>query len=272
MDIKFSVKELSQIVGISSRNIRYYDDIGLFKCSGNLDNGYRYYTIDKIEEIYIINYLRHMGISIKEIKSHLENRNIDEYDSILNNQLDKVTAEILKLQRIQYQIKRRIASLDFIRSIPPIGEIFVQTLPALRIIKLEKEIKGQIDWEVAIRNIDSGEGLPTGAFVGDIGFFVDMNAVKTRAAEEFTGMFLVADDPIYDMSTKTSELKSGKWLSVFVKGDHHEARMYYDDLLDYALEHELELDSYAVERTLIDHYISSDPNLHITEILIPIMG
>jgi effector-binding domain-containing protein len=48
--------------------------------------------------------------------------------------------------------------------------------------------------------------------------------------------------------------------------------MYYDDLLDYALEHELELDSYAVERTLIDHYISSDPNLHITEILIPIMG
>lgn len=272
MDIRFSVKELAQIVGISSRNIRYYDDIELFKCSGKSENGYRYYTIDKIEEIYIINYLRHMGISIKEIKSHLENRNIDEYDSILNNQLDKVTYEILKLQSIQYQIKRRIASLEHIRNLPPLGKIVVQSLEAHRIIKLDISIKKQIDWEIAIKNIDTEDGTTAGAFVGDIGFFVDMKAVNTREAEAFKGMLLVADDPMYDKSTKTSELKSGDWLSIFVRGDHHEARMYYDDLLKYASEHDLKLDSYAVERTLIDHYISSDPNLHITEILIPIMG
>lgn len=118
MDIKFTVKELSKIVGVSSRNIRYYDDIGLFKCSGTLENGYRYYTIDKIEEIYLINYLRHMGIPIKEIKQHLENRNIDEYGTILSKQLKKISEEILQLQRIQYRIKKRISSLDYIHTLP----------------------------------------------------------------------------------------------------------------------------------------------------------
>lgn len=271
MDIKFTVKELSKIVGVSSRNIRYYDDIGLFKCSGTLENGYRYYTIDKIEEIYVINYLRHMGISIKEIKQHLQNRNIDEYSTILNKQLKKVTDEILQLQRIQHRIQRRIASLDYIRNLPPFGEITVQSLPARRILPLKKQIKKQIDWELALKQIDSGNDLLPSIFIGDIGFFVDMKKAKTRGAEEFSGMFLLADDPIYNSSSATSELAAGKWLTIYIRGDHHEARKYYDLLLDYAEKNTLTLGSFTVERTLLDHYISSDPNLHITEVLIPII-
>ena len=271
MDIKFTVKELSKIVGVSSRNIRYYDDIGLFKCSGTLENGYRYYTIDKIEEIYLINYLRYMGIPIKEIKQHLENRNIDEYGTILNKQLKKVSDEILQLQRIQHRIQKRIFSLDYIRTLPPLGEITIQTLPAHRIIQLKKQIKRQIDWELALKQIDSENDLSPSIFIGDIGFFVDMKKVKTRGPEEFSGMFLLADDPIYSSSAETTELNAGNWLTVYIRGDHKDARKYYDSLLDYAEENELILAAFAVERTLIDHYISSDPNLHITEILIPIL-
>jgi len=271
MDIKFTVKELSKIVGISSRNIRYYDDIGLFKCSGTLDNGYRYYTIDKIEEIYVINYLRHMGISIKEIKQHLQNRNIDEYSTILNKQLQKVTDEILQLQRIQHRIQKRITSLDYIHNLPSLGVITVQSLPSRRILLLKKQIKKQIDWELAMKQIDTSSDLLPNIFIGDIGFFVDMEKVNKRGAEEFSGMFLLADDPIYNSSSVTSELTAGRWLIIYIRGDHHEARKYYDLLLNYAEENTLSLGSFAVERTLLDHYISSDPNLHITEISIPII-
>jgi len=270
MSSKFTVKELSKIVGVSSRNIRYYDDIGLFKCSGTLENGYRYYTIDKIEEIFLISYLRQMGISIKEIKQHLENRNIDEYDAILNKQLNKVTFEILQLQRIQYRIQKRISSLDYIRNLPPLGTVTIQTLPARRIIHLKKEINNQLDWELNLKDIDGESDLSPSIFVGDIGFFVDMKKVKTRGCEEFSGVFLIADDPLYKDSTEATDLCAGNWLTVYIRGDHHDARKYYDVLLEYAQENKLTLASYGVERTLIDHYISSDPNLHITEILIPI--
>jgi len=67
MSLKLSVKELSEITNVSKRNIRYYDSIDLFKPSGILDNGYRYYGIEKIEELRLISYLRHVGVSVKEI-------------------------------------------------------------------------------------------------------------------------------------------------------------------------------------------------------------
>lgn len=271
MDIKFTVAEFAKLVGMSSRNIRYYDNIGLFKCSGTLDNGYRYYTIDKIEEIYIINYLRHLGIPINEIKQHLQNRNIDEYDSILKNQYLKVTEEIAQLQKIQHKIHRRITSLSYIRNIPEFGVITVQELPSRRILTLNKQIERQMDWEIALKQINNASNPFPSIFIGDIGFFVDMEKVKTRHPEEFSGMFLLADDPIYNAS-ETTELPAGKWLTVYLRGDHHDARKYYDALLDYAETHNLSLDTYSIERTLIDHYISSDPNLHITEILIPILA
>lgn len=270
MDVKFSVKEFSKIVGISSRNIRYYDSIGLFKCSGTLENGYRYYTIDKIEEIYIINYLRHLGIPIKEIKQHLQNRNIDEYHTILKNQYTRVADEIAQLMKIQHRIHRRITSLNYIRNIPEFNVIKIQELPSRRILTLDKQIESQIDWEIALKQIDDISNPFPSIFIGDIGFFVDMENAKTREPEEFSGMFLLADDPIYD-SSETIALPSGTWLTIYIRGDHHEARKCYDTLLDYADANNLSLDTYAIERTLIDHYISSDPNLHITEILIPVL-
>lgn len=271
MDIKFTVKELSEITGISSRNIRYYDDIDLFNCSGTLENGYRYYNIDKIEEIGIINYLRHMGVPIKEIKNQMKNRNIDEYSSMLDTQLGKVNDEIIKLQRIQHTIEKRISSLAFIRSLPALGEINISSLPTRRIIKLDRELKSQIDWELALKDLDNKNHILPSIFIGDIGFFVDLDKAKTRGGEEFSGLFLLVDNPIYDFSSDTCDLESGKHLSLYIQGNHHDARKYYDKLLDYAKKHKLTLASFALERTLIDHYISSDEELHITEILIPIL-
>lgn len=270
MDVKFTVKEFSKIVGVSPRNLRYYDEIDLFKSSGILENGYRYYTIDKVEEIYIIQYFRNLGIQIKEIKEHLLNRNIDDYNTILENQYKKVSYEIKKLSKIKYRIDRRIASLDYIREIPEFNKIKIQEIPGRRVITLDKQIRSQIDWEVSLKELDGVNSPDPNIFIGDIGFFVDMSRVKAREAHEFAGMFLLADDPIYN-SSKTTMLPSGRWLTIYIRGDHLEARKKYDSLLDYAKEHNLTLESYAIERTLIDHYISSDPNLHITEILIPIL-
>lgn len=270
MDTKLTVTELARIVGLPKRTIRYYDEIGLFKSSGTFENGYRYYTIDKIEEIFLIQYMRHIGIPIKEIKKHQKNHNIDEYNNILNNQLERVNEELVRLQRIQYRIQRRLSSLDYIRSLPTIGEIFIQDMPSRRILSLEKQIEKQMDWEVALREVDENNGILPNIFIGDVGFFVDLNQIGKRKGEDFTGLFLLADDPIYDSSARASMLPKGRWLSLYIRGDHHDANHMYQSILDYAGTKNLKLASYAVERTLLDHYISSDPNLHITEILVPI--
>lgn len=270
MDVKFSVKELSEITGISSRTIRYYDDIKLLKSSGNLENGYRYYNIDKVEEIGIINYLRHMGVPIKEIKKQMQNRNIDEYSSMLDTQLDRVNSEILKLERIKYTIEKRIASLAFIRNLPPIGQINICSLQNRRIIRLDRELKSQIDWELALKDLDKNNDILPSIFIGELGFFVNLEKINSRAGEEFSGIFLLADHPIYDSSKDTSNIEAADFLSIYINGDHNDASNYYELLLKYAKSKNIKLKDFALERTLIDHYISDNDEHHITEILIPI--
>lgn len=271
MNLKLNVKEFSKIAGITPRNLRYYDDIGLFKASGTSENGYRYYTIDKVEEIHLINYFRHMGVSIKEIKKHMENRNMDEYESILKDQMERVNEKMVELKLLEERIKKRIASIEYIRNLPPSGEITVQKLERRRILKLKKEMKEQQDWEFSLVNLQKDHKLPPSIFIGDVGFIVNMDVVNTRGPEEFSAAFLMADDPFYDNTKNVDWLEAGIWLTIYIRGDHHEAHKHYDSLTEYAKKKNMVLGDFAVERTIIDHYISSDPNFYITEIQIPII-
>lgn len=271
MSIKLSVSEMSKIVGISSRNLRYYDSIGLFKPSGYYDNGYRFYTIDKIEEIHLINYLRHVGLSINEIKKHMQNRNIDEYEQIMSNQLKKVDDEIQRLHNIKLRLSRRIESLDMIRNLPPLDHVTILTHNKRRVLNYKTQITKQSDWEFLLADLQNKFKLPPSLFIGDLGFYVDMNQIKSRGPEEFSGMFFIADDPFFDSVHAVTHLPAGKWLTLYIKGDHSEARKHYQKLLDYGKTHNLLFGQLVLERTVIDHYLSSDPELYITEIQIQII-
>lgn len=272
MEIRFSVNELSKLVGVSSRNIRYYDQIGLFPCSGFLENGYRFYTIDKIEEINLIHYLRKMGIPINEIKEHMQKREMGTYKTILNNHLHKVNQELENLQKIQHHMQRRIATLEYVSKLPPMGKIHIQNLLQRKVIQVNDQLHSQLDWERALQKIVAANQLPYGVFVGDIGFIVDLKTVNSREADEFMGIYLLLDAQDQVEASKEMILEKGDWLTIYVRGGHEEAKQCYKRLLSYASEKDLKLGKFATERMLIDQYISRDENDHITEIMIPIIG
>lgn len=267
MSLVFTVKELSKITNVSARNIRYYDTIGLFEPSGIHENGYRFYELEKIEELRLISYLRHTGIAIKEIKNHLENRDIDAYNHILSNHIQKLDDEIKHLTAVKTRLQNRVGMLDYIRKLPPIDEIIVEKLPKRPVIKLYRKIMTPLDWEAAMN--DFIHGMPPSLMIGETGFFVDMK--HDRRPTEFEGLYIMADDPFIKDSDQVSFLEEGFYLTVYIKGNHDDAAKKYSILKQYAVDHNLVLDNYALERTLIDHFISSNQELYITEISIPIV-
>ncbi|GAU77320.1 MerR family transcriptional regulator [Fusibacter sp. 3D3] len=271
MKLQLSVKELSEIVGVSTRNIRYYDQIGLFKPSGQLENGYRYYTIEKIEELRLIRYLRHLDISINEIKLHLENRTLENYLNVLENQLDQTRLKMKHLEFLEKRLEKRMQSLAYIHQLDDIDKITVKTLPRRSILRLDEAIHEPLDWEIAMLKFERADDMPPSLFIGDIGFFVALSRLDQRHPTEFTGLYLDLSEG-YDPNSKLiSELPSGRWLTLYFKGDHFDAPQNYKKLIQFAEHNHLELDSYALERVLIDHFISSDPNLYITEIQVKII-
>ena len=54
----YTIGEMAKVCGISARQLRYYDQIGVIRPNyRNPDNGYRYYTEDQIELLFFLNEL-----------------------------------------------------------------------------------------------------------------------------------------------------------------------------------------------------------------------
>lgn len=269
MSLKLSVKELSEITNVSKRNIRYYDSIDLFKASGTLENGYRYYGIEKIEELRLISYLRYVGIPVKEIFKHLQTRNIDEYSDILSKQIDWIDKEMIKFNSIKTRLKNKLTSIDYTKSISSFDQVLIKSYPKRQILRLNSKLSTHLDWEQAMLEIE--ENIPPSLTVGDNGFIVDMSTYKSRDAIAFSGVYIIANDPFTVQSTYLDQLDAGDYLTMYLRGNHEDARLKYFDMVDYAKANGMKLGPYGFERMLIDDFLSSDDDLHIIEIQIPII-
>ena len=62
------INEVEERVGITKRNIRYYEKEGLLTPGRNSDNGYRDYTEDDVTELKKIKLLRKLDMPLEEIR------------------------------------------------------------------------------------------------------------------------------------------------------------------------------------------------------------
>ncbi len=62
------INEVEQLVGISKRNIRFYEKEGLLSPGRNADNGYRDYGEEDVETLHKIKLLRKLDVPLEEIR------------------------------------------------------------------------------------------------------------------------------------------------------------------------------------------------------------
>lgn len=78
-----TVKDVSQITGISIRTLRYYDEIGLLKPTELTSAGYRLYDNMALEKLQEIMFFRELEIPLIEIKKIMGNPNYDKEQVLL---------------------------------------------------------------------------------------------------------------------------------------------------------------------------------------------
>ena len=72
-----SIGEFSKICKVSTKTLRYYDEIGLIKPSKiNPENNYRYYSIEQLETMLFINRLKQYNFSLEEIRTIITSEEI----------------------------------------------------------------------------------------------------------------------------------------------------------------------------------------------------
>ena len=99
-----TVKEVSEISGISVRTLHYYDEIGLLIPTEINEAGYRLYDDKAIERLQRILYFREFDLPLREIKAIMDNPNLD-MDKLLADQRRLLNAKKERLERL-------VASID----------------------------------------------------------------------------------------------------------------------------------------------------------------
>ena len=94
-----TVKELSDLSGISVRTLHYYDEIGLLTPTRKSEAGYRLYDDKALETLQQILFFREFDIPLKEIKSVMENPALDR-TRILQMQRKMLTAKKERMERL----------------------------------------------------------------------------------------------------------------------------------------------------------------------------
>lgn len=99
-----TVKEVSEITGISVRTLHYYDEIGLFRPAAVSEAGYRLYDDKALETLQQILFFREFDMPLKEIKAIMENPDLDRNQILLSQKR--------MLEQKKERLERLISSME----------------------------------------------------------------------------------------------------------------------------------------------------------------
>jgi DNA-binding transcriptional MerR regulator len=101
--MEYTVQKLGQLAGVSTRTLRYYDEIGILKPARINSSGYRIYGQAEVDKLQQILFYRELGVSLDRIKEIVTDPSFNPANAlrehleqllVKRNQLDLVIANV----------------------------------------------------------------------------------------------------------------------------------------------------------------------------------
>ncbi|HEX7712445.1 MAG TPA: MerR family transcriptional regulator [Bacillota bacterium] len=224
--MEYTVHKLSKLAGVSTRTLRYYDEIGLLAPAKINTSGYRLYGRDEVDRLQQILFYRELGVGLEKIKQIITAPSFDR-----NNALREHREQLLEKRR---QLDLLIATIDktiattegrITMSDQEKFEGFKQNLIDENERKYGTEIRTKYGNEVVDKSNAKVKGMSQ----------ADYEEV-TKLAQEILDTLKAAmktGDPAGPLAQKAADLHR-RWLSFYWDGYTKEAhagvaQMYVDD-------------------------------------------
>ncbi len=109
--MEYTVQKLGQMAGISTRTLRYYDEIGILKPARINSNGYRIYGQAEVDRLQQILLYRQMGVNLDVIQDILSSKTFDEL-AALKDHLVKLLAQRQQIDMLINNVEKTIESRE----------------------------------------------------------------------------------------------------------------------------------------------------------------
>ena len=107
----YTTKQLARLAGITSRSLRFYDQIGLLSPRRITHNSYRVYTQTEVDLLQQILFYRELGLRLEEIKTLLSSEDFDEIET-LKSHLAALMERKQQIDTIIHNVQNTIASKE----------------------------------------------------------------------------------------------------------------------------------------------------------------
>ena len=93
------IYQVEELVGITKKNIRFYEDAGLLNPKRNPQNDYRDYSLEDVQILERIKLLRKLSVPIEEIRLLFDGK--CSFKSVMENQIERLTKEQQNTERMK---------------------------------------------------------------------------------------------------------------------------------------------------------------------------
>lgn len=224
--MEYTVQKLGKIAGISTRTLRYYDEIGILKPARMNSSGYRIYGKHEVARLQQILFYRELGVSLEDIKDIV---NVPSFDGIkaLKEHREKLRAKQVQLSLLIANVEKSISEAEGRITMADTEKFagFKQNLIQENEEKYGREIREKYGNEQAEKSNEIFRNMTKEQYVE----FEKLggSVIDTLAAAFLTG------DPAGELAQKAADLHR-QWLSFawgsYTKEAHANiAQMYVDD-------------------------------------------
>lgn len=109
--MEYTVKKLAKLSGVSSRTLRYYDEIGLLKPARINSNGYRIYGQKEVDLLQQILFYRELDFDLESIKQIVTNPNFNQKEALMSH-YERLKAKRNRLEKIMNTLEKTMKSLE----------------------------------------------------------------------------------------------------------------------------------------------------------------
>lgn len=220
-----SISDMAKLHGLTRPTLLYYDSIGLFSPVFTASNGYRYYSRVQIPLLREICFLKALGISLKEIQGHLNNRTPEAELELLAEQEVKIQKEMQELGRKRLALQQRIYMYrEAVNAVAkPQGEPFLRHYKERTIIFqsfLESD-SGDVDRQnihlTAMelwRDLYNHEFLPAYSY----GFLIKEESLKSDNMLKDGGCYIRVPEGNFEFESTVFYLPEGDYICCYKRG------------------------------------------------------
>ena len=268
--MKILIGEVAKITNISKQTLRYYDKIGILRPKGIDENsGYRYYSIDQLEQLDVILCLKELGMSLIDIRKYLDKRNIEESIILLEKQNEIIQGKIQEYEAMGTRIAGRIKNIKKWKDIRDEDRIVLRKISKRHMIAVDSEL------EASQYSIEEGFGKLFGyllenthAFNNQIGVTISKENIEKEKFEVYKSLYLQLEGEIDHENYKT--IKANNYMCMYHRGAYLKTFSAYNRIKKYIKDNKYEIIGDAIEVSLIDGFVVKDENEFLTEIQIPV--